>query len=52
MHWDSFDNCPGGEPPSGDHKVMDAPSQGDSIRVVWTASSGGKTQTLFKYTVQ
>jgi hypothetical protein len=25
---------------------------GDDTRVVWTASSGGKTQTLFKYTVQ
>jgi flagellin-like protein len=26
--------------------------QGDDVTVVWTASSGGKTQTLFKYTVQ
>jgi hypothetical protein len=26
--------------------------QGDNANVVWTASSGGKTQTLFKYTVQ
>jgi flagellin-like protein len=25
---------------------------GDKVNVVWTASSGGKTQTLFKYTVQ
>jgi hypothetical protein len=25
---------------------------GSAIRLVWTASSGGKTQTLFKYTVQ
>jgi flagellin-like protein len=25
---------------------------GDSVNVVWTASSGGKTQTLFKYSVQ
>jgi flagellin-like protein len=25
---------------------------GDNVNVVWTASSGGKTQTLFKYTVQ
>jgi flagellin-like protein len=24
----------------------------DDVRVVWTASSGGKTQTVFKYTVQ
>jgi flagellin-like protein len=27
-------------------------STGDNVRVVWTASSGGKTQTLFKYEVQ
>jgi flagellin-like protein len=26
--------------------------QGDTVRVVWEASSGGKTQTLFQYTVQ
>jgi flagellin-like protein len=26
--------------------------QDDNINVVWTASSGGKTQTLFRYTVQ
>jgi flagellin-like protein len=26
--------------------------QGDNVNIVWTASSGGKTQTLFKYTVQ
>jgi flagellin-like protein len=26
--------------------------QDDSVKVVWTASSGGKTQTLFKYSVQ
>jgi hypothetical protein len=25
---------------------------GDQMQIVWTASSGGKTQTLFKYTVQ
>jgi hypothetical protein len=25
---------------------------GDNVNVVWTAESGGKTQTLFKYTVQ
>jgi flagellin-like protein len=25
---------------------------GDNVNVVWEASSGGKTQTLFKYTVQ
>lgn len=27
-------------------------NQGDAVRVVWTASSGGKTQTLFQYSVQ
>jgi FlaG/FlaF family flagellin (archaellin) len=27
-------------------------AQGDDVTVVWTASSGGKTQTLFKYSVQ
>jgi flagellin-like protein len=26
--------------------------QGDDVQVVWEASSGGKTQTLFKYSVQ
>jgi flagellin-like protein len=26
--------------------------QGDTVNVVWSAESGGKTQTLFKYTVQ
>jgi len=26
--------------------------QDDNVNVVWTAESGGKTQTLFKYTVQ
>jgi flagellin-like protein len=26
--------------------------QGNNVNVVWSASSGGKTQTLFKYTVQ
>jgi hypothetical protein len=25
---------------------------GDNVQVVWTASSGGKTQSLFRYTVQ
>jgi hypothetical protein len=30
-------------------KVMMA---GDSVNVVWQASSGGKSQRLFKYTVQ
>jgi flagellin-like protein len=31
---------------------FDPLKQGHSVDVVWTASSGGKTQTLFKYTVQ
>jgi hypothetical protein len=26
--------------------------QNDDVRVIWTASSGGKTQALFRYTVQ
>jgi flagellin-like protein len=31
---------------------LDPLETGDNVRVVWAASSGGKTQTLFKYTVQ
>jgi hypothetical protein len=31
---------------------LDPLDTGDNVRVVWTAESGGKTQTLFKYTVQ
>jgi hypothetical protein len=40
--------------PGGFHKAFfaDPIAQGDTTRVVWTASSGGKTQTLYKYTVQ
>jgi flagellin-like protein len=34
------------------HIPLTSYEQGDNINVVWTASSGGKTQTLFKYTVQ
>jgi FlaG/FlaF family flagellin (archaellin) len=37
---------------SNGHIWFDAIAQGDKVNVVWTASSGGKTQTLFKYTVQ
>jgi hypothetical protein len=33
-------------------KVLTPLDNGDSVNVVWTASSGGKTQTLFKYSVQ
>jgi hypothetical protein len=36
----------------GNHKHLDPLQQEDQVNVVWTASSGGKTQTLFKYTVQ
>jgi hypothetical protein len=25
---------------------------GENVQVIWEASSGGKTQTLFKYSVQ
>jgi hypothetical protein len=32
--------------------ILDPPRAGDGVRVVWEASSGGKTQTLTKYTVQ
>jgi flagellin-like protein len=32
--------------------LLDPLDNGDNVRVVWTASSGGKTQTLFKYSVQ
>jgi hypothetical protein len=31
---------------------MDLLKQGDEMNIVWTASSGGKTQTLLKYSVQ
>jgi hypothetical protein len=41
--------CKGG---SRNHCVLDDLEQDDNVNVVWTASSGGKTQTLFKYTVQ
>jgi flagellin-like protein len=36
----------------GDHTHFLALEQGDSTSVVWEAESGGKTQTLFKYSVQ
>jgi flagellin-like protein len=35
-----------------DHKRFAPLQQGDTLNVVWTAESGGKTQNLFKYTVQ
>jgi flagellin-like protein len=37
---------------SGVGKITKDMEGGESVNVVWTASSGGKTQTLFKYTVQ
>jgi flagellin-like protein len=37
---------------SGIGKITSDMEGGESVNVVWTASSGGKTQTLFKYTVQ
>jgi hypothetical protein len=41
--------CPGG---NRDSCALDDLETDDEIRVTWTAESGGKTQTLFKYTVQ
>jgi FlaG/FlaF family flagellin (archaellin) len=38
--------------PGGRNRLGNPVEQGNEVRVVWTASSGGKTQTLFKYTVQ
>jgi flagellin-like protein len=37
---------------SGCHHVVNLLGQGQEVNVVWEASSGGKTQTLFKYGVQ
>jgi flagellin-like protein len=45
-------NFGGSCPISSGHKNLEPLSTGDQANVVWTASSGGKTQTLFKYTVQ
>jgi FlaG/FlaF family flagellin (archaellin) len=43
----------GGSGCSWDDPVgMDILESGDDINAVWKASSGGKTQTLFRYTVQ
>jgi FlaG/FlaF family flagellin (archaellin) len=39
-------------PTAGGGLTMTPLEQGQSVNVVWTASSGGKTQTLFKYSVQ
>jgi flagellin-like protein len=36
----------------GNGDGIDTLDNGDNVNVVWTASSGGKTQTLFKYQVQ
>jgi FlaG/FlaF family flagellin (archaellin) len=56
----AFDGRPGGNMNTCDGNSkggskwgpMNLLSTGDQVDVVWTASSGGKTQTLFKYTVQ
>jgi FlaG/FlaF family flagellin (archaellin) len=37
---------------SGGHAVSKAVMEGDSVGVIWQASSGGKTQQIFNYTVQ
>jgi hypothetical protein len=34
------------------HRFGNALRNGDTVTVVWEASSGGKTQTLYKYTIQ
>jgi hypothetical protein len=36
----------------GNGNGIDRLDQGNNVNVVWTASSGGKTQTLFKYSIQ
>jgi FlaG/FlaF family flagellin (archaellin) len=46
--WENQGHCGENHP----HWNFDALESGDNVNVVWTASSGGKTQTLFKYTVQ
>jgi flagellin-like protein len=43
-HWDGS-----GQVNHGDVEMLET---GDNLRIVWEAESGGKTQTLFKYTVQ
>jgi hypothetical protein len=43
------DNCGGSSTRRGNANVL---IHDDMVTLVWTASSGGKTQTLFKYTVQ
>jgi flagellin-like protein len=55
-----FDKAAWGDRPPGktdacswqNYEKLNLLSTGDEINVVWSASSGGKTQTLFKYTVQ
>jgi flagellin-like protein len=52
---DSTDDCcdtSEGSGSFGNGDGIDTLDQGNSVNVVWTASSGGKTQTLFKYQVQ
>jgi hypothetical protein len=43
------DGCGGMDHEFGELRRLET---NDNIRVVWTADSGGKTQTLFKYAVQ
>jgi flagellin-like protein len=53
---DTSECCDSSEPDSTglgyDAGGIDRLDQGNNVNVVWTASSGGKTQTLFKYSVQ
>jgi FlaG/FlaF family flagellin (archaellin) len=38
--------------PGTSRSPIETYDQGQNVNVVWTASSGGKTQTLFKYSIQ
>jgi FlaG/FlaF family flagellin (archaellin) len=39
-------------PLADDQRWLEPLRQGNDVQIVWTADSGGKTQTLFKYSVQ
>jgi flagellin-like protein len=42
----------GQQPSNSDGACLDDLDQGNEVSIVWTADSGGKTQTLFSYSVQ
>jgi flagellin-like protein len=50
FHKNTMENC--GSVGGTGHRDMVQLEQGRSVNVVWSAESGGKTQTLFKYEVQ